>query len=117
MCARARVIAPSATWCSTFVDLSREAGRARVCEHRRVRVQLLYFAAVRDLIGVDGESVMLDPEITSVSSLRRWLDANRAPLEGRLASVRFAIDERFANDDEPLHEGAVIALIPPVAGG
>jgi molybdopterin converting factor small subunit len=31
--------------------------------------------------------------------------------------VRLAVDEEFASEDRLLHEGAVIALIPPVAGG
>lgn len=88
-----------------------------MCEHRLVRAQLLYFAAVRDLVGLDQEVVVLGAEVTSVATLRRWLEVHRAPLEGRLASVRFAVDERFAQDDEPLHDGAVVALIPPVAGG
>ena len=88
-----------------------------MCEHACVRVTLLYFAAVRDLVGLDREDVVIDPDTETVGALRRWLESNRVLLEGRLGAVRFAVDERFAKDDEPLHEGAVIALIPPVAGG
>ena len=82
-----------------------------------MRVTLLYFAAVRDLVGLDREDVVIDAQTQTVGALRRWLESNRASLEGRLGAVRLAVDERFAHDDEPLHEGAVIALIPPVAGG
>ena len=37
--------------------------------------------------------------------------------EGRLASVRFARNEEFAESRDAIAEGDVIALIPPVAGG
>ncbi|MBL9111383.1 MAG: MoaD/ThiS family protein, partial [Myxococcales bacterium] len=36
---------------------------------------------------------------------------------GRMGSVRIAKNERFAKPDEALHEGDVIALVPPVSGG
>jgi molybdopterin converting factor small subunit len=31
--------------------------------------------------------------------------------------VRIARNEAFAGDDEPVQDGDVVALIPPVAGG
>ncbi|GAB4216467.1 MAG: MoaD/ThiS family protein [Sandaracinaceae bacterium] len=82
-----------------------------------MRVTLLYFAAVRDLVGIASEEVDLPASVVTVGALGSWLEARHEPLAGRLASVRFALDEQFAGSDEALHDGAVVALIPPVAGG
>jgi molybdopterin converting factor subunit 1 len=82
-----------------------------------VRVTVLYFAAVRDLVGQASEDVTLPASVRTVGDLGPFLEARYEPLAGRLATVRFALDEQFAAHDDPLHEGAVVALIPPVAGG
>jgi len=82
-----------------------------------VKVRVLYFAAVRDLVGRDEEIVDLPPPVLDVGALRAWLEASREALAGRLGSVRLARNEAFAGDGERLEEGDVIALIPPVAGG
>ncbi len=79
-------------------------------------VKLLYFAAIAERAGTREEDVSLPPDVTTVAQLRRWL-GTRAPLADALAQVRFARNEAFADDAEPLAEGDVVALIPPVAGG
>ncbi len=80
-------------------------------------ITLLYFAALRELTGVSEESVHLPDDVRSVRDLMRWLEQARPILAGRLGTVRFAIDESFAEPDEAIRSGAVVALIPPVAGG
>lgn len=82
-----------------------------------MNVQLLYFAAVRELVGVDEERVSLPGDVATVADLAAFLTRHRPSLAGRLGSVRFARNETFATNDERLEEGDVIALIPPVAGG
>ena len=82
-----------------------------------MRVQLLYFAALRDLVGRSDEDVSLPDDVRTIRELRGWLSARTRSLDKRLGTVRFAIDEAFEDDDAALHEGATIALIPPVAGG
>lgn len=81
-----------------------------------MRVTLLYFAAIRDLVGLDREELELE-EVGTVAALRAWLEAHRPALAGRLGPVRIAVDESFVDDTHALAAGAVIALIPPVAGG
>ena len=78
---------------------------------------ILYFAAVRDLVGKDEEVLSLPQDVTNISELARFLPKHHPALEGRLQSVRFARNEVFAANDERLSDGDVIALIPPVAGG
>jgi len=80
-------------------------------------LQLLYFAAVRELVGKDEESVSVPSEVATIGTLRHWIEREREPLRGRLGAVRLARNEEFARDEDPISDGDVIALIPPVAGG
>jgi molybdopterin synthase sulfur carrier subunit len=82
-----------------------------------IPVTLLYFAAVRDAAGTGEEAALLPDDIVTVGQLSTWLDATRPGLSGRLGVVRFAVNEAFAEATTPIHEGDVIALIPPVSGG
>jgi molybdopterin converting factor subunit 1 len=82
-----------------------------------VNVTILYFAAVRDLVGKDEERVALPDSVATIGALADYLPALHATLEGRLTYVRFARNEEFADNVESIAEGDVIALIPPVAGG
>ena len=80
-------------------------------------VTLLFFAAVRELVG-DGElRVELPREVCTIQQLPSWLEARFPTLAGRMGSVRLARNEAFADPKERIEDGDVIALIPPVAGG
>ena len=81
------------------------------------RVQLLYFAALRDLVGREEEQLELPAEVCTVSDFVSFLVLARPALAGKLASVRVAVNEAFAQGSDDLSEARVIALIPPVAGG
>ncbi|MEO6600763.1 MAG: molybdopterin converting factor subunit 1 [Polyangiaceae bacterium] len=80
-------------------------------------VQVLYFAALRDLTGMNGEHVELPREVITVRDFMGYIQGARPALAGKLASVRVALDEAFAMDSDALSGAQVIALIPPVAGG
>jgi molybdopterin converting factor subunit 1 len=80
-------------------------------------ITLLYFAAVRELVGIDEERASLPDDVATVGDLAAFVAKRHPALEGRLASVRFARNEAFATNDERLADGDVVALIPPVAGG
>ena len=80
-------------------------------------VTVLYFAALRELTGRVEEALELPAEVTTVREFVRHLEHTRPVLAGKMASVRVALDETFANDSDALGGARVIALIPPVAGG
>lgn len=80
-------------------------------------VQVLYFAALRDLTGMSEEHLELPAEVRTVREFLSYVEHARPVLSGKLASVRVALDEAFANDSDALSGASVIALIPPVAGG
>jgi molybdopterin converting factor subunit 1 len=79
------------------------------------KVQVLYFAALRDLAGHAEEGLELGDEIQSVGELVLLLSARHPGL--RLDGVRLAKNEEFTDANAPLESGDVIALIPPVSGG
>jgi MoaE-MoaD fusion protein len=80
-----------------------------------VPVTLLYFAAAREAAGVAREP--FHPVPATVGALRTALATHRPALAPVLARSRFAVDQRFADDSQPLRDGAEVAVIPPVAGG
>ena len=80
-------------------------------------VKVLYFAALRELMGRAEEELELPADVGTVRDFVRHLERVRPALAGKMASVRVALDETFANDSDALHGVQVIALIPPVAGG
>lgn len=80
-------------------------------------VRVLYFAVVRDLVGVGEETLSLGGDVRTLRALAAHLEALHPALRGRLGPVRFARNERFARLDDPLEPGDVVALVPPVSGG
>jgi sulfur-carrier protein len=82
-----------------------------------VTIKLLYFAAIREIVGRAEEALWVPPEVTTIGALAAHLEKTIPSLEGRLAAVRWARNETFVAFDERLEDQDVVALIPPVAGG
>lgn len=80
-------------------------------------VQVLYFAALREIQGQSEEALELPEEVRTVREFVAHLQQIRPLLRGKMASVRVALDETFAADSDSLAGVQTIALIPPVAGG
>jgi molybdopterin synthase sulfur carrier subunit len=80
-------------------------------------VQVLYFAALRDLLGLSEEELHIPEDVHTVADFVRHVQQVRPALNGKMASVRVALDEAFARDSDTLGGVQTIALIPPVAGG
>ena len=80
-------------------------------------VRVLYFAALRDAVGMAEESLDLPADVSTVGALAQYLADRHESFADRRGCVRIARNEAFASDDEHLVDGDVIALIPPVAGG
>ncbi len=79
-----------------------------------VRVRL--FARAKDIAGADVLSVELPPNAV-VADLRCRLVAHLPGLATLLPRSAVAVNEEFAPDEQPLTEGAEVALLPPVSGG
>jgi molybdopterin converting factor subunit 1 len=82
-----------------------------------MQIVVLYFAALRELVTLSQERLTFGDASFSVAELARQLVARHPSLEGRLQSVRFAVNENFVQLDAMVRDGDTVALIPPVAGG
>lgn len=83
-------------------------------------VDMLYFAWVRERIGIDGERVTPPASILTVGALIGWLEGRSPGHAEALADpsrLRAAIDDRFVGPDAPIAGAREIALFPPVTGG
>lgn len=79
-------------------------------------IEVSFFGPTQDLAGVAQASIEL-PEGATIDTLRDALVGRFPALTKLLPAVRFARNESFVNDDEPLASGDRVALIPPVSGG
>jgi len=80
-------------------------------------VTVLYFAGVRDLLGRAEEDLALPDGVQRLDAFVAHLVKVHPELEDRVSSVRFAVNETFADAEDPIAPGDVVAVIPPVAGG
>lgn len=81
------------------------------------RVRVLYFAAARDAAGRGEEDMEVADAVSTVGDFARHVAGVHPALAGKMAAVRIARNERFAEEGERIEDGDVLALIPPVAGG
>jgi molybdopterin synthase sulfur carrier subunit len=85
-----------------------------------MKVRILYFASLREALGVDREEIALPAHVASAGALRAWLRERGAQWEQALAqsrAVRVAVNQQMANEHTPIAAGAEIAFFPPVTGG
>lgn len=85
-----------------------------------MKVTILYFAALRERVGMTREECDLPVAIDTVGALRDWLAARGAPWTealGDAARVRAAVDQVMVRNDAALRAGAEVAFFPPVTGG
>ena len=83
-----------------------------------MHVTVRYFAAARAAAGVETDEVALPPGAT-VDILLKTVRAARGDDLGRvLDRCSFLLDEVAVRDrDLPLHDGALVDVLPPFAGG
>jgi molybdopterin synthase sulfur carrier subunit len=83
-------------------------------------VKLLYFAWVRQKIGVSEEELPVPASVTSVSALIDFLKARGAGYEAAfrdLKALRVAVNQRHSGFDAAIGPDDEIAFFPPVTGG
>lgn len=84
-----------------------------------IHVRLLYFAWVRELIGVSAEDLDL-AEPLPLSALVDHLQARspgHAQALGDRSRIRAAINQQFATLDAIVQNEDEVAIFPPVTGG
>lgn len=83
-----------------------------------MKIQLRYFASIREAIGTSSESV--ETLASNVAALRDELITRggahaQALARGRV--VRVSLNQTMADESAALTDGAEVAFFPPVTGG
>jgi molybdopterin synthase sulfur carrier subunit len=83
-------------------------------------MKLIYFAWLRERIGVPEEEVDLPAELKTIDDLMQWLaersEAHAYAFENRKI-VRAAIDKRHVKPAASIAGAGEIAFFPPMTGG
>ncbi len=83
-----------------------------------MKVQLRYFASIREAIGSGSET--LETSATTLAALRDELigrSGAHAEALARGKAVRVALNQTMSDETAALTEGAEIGFFPPVTGG
>ncbi len=83
-------------------------------------IRILYFAWLRERVGVSEESVTPPVEVATVGALIAWLRELSPRHAAALVAgktIRCAVNQDFAAPDTPVAGGDEVALFPPVTGG
>ncbi|CAM5222779.1 Molybdopterin synthase subunit MoaD OS=Bosea thiooxidans OX=53254 GN=SAMN05660750_00478 PE=4 SV=1 [Bosea thiooxidans] len=83
-------------------------------------VRLVYFAWVRERVGLPEETLDIPADLATVVDLVRWLKARGENYEAAFARetlVRVALDQHHAKPQSPLGNAREIAFFPPMTGG
>jgi molybdopterin converting factor subunit 1 len=81
-----------------------------------VKLNVLYFATLRDRAGVKEEQVELASKAT-IADLKQQVIDRHPEIAQALDTSICAVNREFAMDDQELQDGDEIALFPPVSGG
>lgn len=82
-------------------------------------IKLLYFAHLREALGMSGEEIELPAGVADVAALRSHLalrgDSWRALTQAQ--SLRAAVNQRMVGSEALIADGDEIAFFPPITGG
>lgn len=83
-------------------------------------MRVLYFAWVRQKVGIAEEEVAPPAEVRDVAGLVAWLAARTPGHAAAFADprqLRAAVNQDFATPDHPVAAHDEVAFFPPVTGG
>ncbi len=84
-----------------------------------MKLDVLFFASLREALGCSHESIELPPQINTVAALREYLcargDVWHAFQPAR--TLRAAVNQEMVTPQHALCDGDEVAFFPPVTGG
>jgi molybdopterin synthase sulfur carrier subunit len=83
-------------------------------------MKVLYFAWLRKKTGTGQETIHPPAEVATLGGLIDWLKTQspaHADALADLSMVSFAVNQEYAEVEDPVKSGDEIALFPPVTGG
>jgi molybdopterin synthase sulfur carrier subunit len=81
-----------------------------------MKIEVLFFAQLRDAVGCDSKSLdvaegsTVDETIAAIRKWPEWSPVATLPLTA-------AVNERLVDGSHPLREGDRLALLTPISGG
>ena len=85
-----------------------------------MKLELRFFASLREALGVSQESITIPDSIKTIADLRVHLIERGNPWAEVLADgivLRCALNHHMVDTTTLLQEGAEVAFFPPVTGG
>jgi molybdopterin synthase sulfur carrier subunit len=82
-----------------------------------VSVRILYFASLKEALGMAGETIDLPADVATAGALRDWLVTQGREKLASAKNLRCAVNQELAGLDAPVGEGDEVAFFPPVTGG
>ncbi len=85
-----------------------------------MKIQLKYFASVREALGIADEAVTLPDDVVTIGDVRAWLRARGGVWSGTLAdgrALRMACNHEMTGAGTRVTDGCEVAFFPPVTGG
>lgn len=80
-------------------------------------IKVLYFAGLKEKLGVAGESVEPAAAVANVGALRDWLVGQGREALASAKNLRCAVNQEMAGLDAAIKDGDEVAFFPPVTGG
>ena len=83
-------------------------------------IHLKLFASLRELTGTGEEALALPDHVETLAQLRELLRSRDSRWSEALdpqRAIRGAINQRMAQESDPVRDGDEVAFFPPVTGG
>jgi sulfur-carrier protein len=85
-----------------------------------MKVELRFFASVREALGIANETVSVPDTVVNVGDVRAWLRMRGGVWAETLAegrSLRMACNHVMTDASQRITDGCEVAFFPPVTGG
>lgn len=82
-------------------------------------MRFVYFASVREAVGMDSEERNIPPELETVNDCVDWLgqQGSHVAAFADRTRLRFALDQHMVSGDAKIAGAKELAIFPPVTGG
>ena len=85
-----------------------------------MKIKILYFAKIKELVGLDNEIIDLPASVLTLDELKNFLILRGAPWSEIFLSksaTRCALNQNLMHSNFNIEAGSEIAFFPPITGG